>query len=116
MSLTAGEVAGLLSVVLPDRGVVYTADPVTSLYTVVAVPDLACRVLHIVSVGQTQGQRAELAMLRRILFDPDYAMPDDVQVEINGTRYDPLEATFAHLRAGVGVVRRVDAVVVVTET
>ena len=115
MTLTAGEVRLLLPTMLPQRATVYGYTSGSGTYDTVLASDVRCRVLH-VSGGQTQGQRAEMLALRSILFDPAYAMPDDVHVAVDGVRYDPVEGTFRHLKDGVGVVRAVDAVVVKDET
>jgi hypothetical protein len=116
VSLTAGEVALILPTLLPQRATVYTDDGSGAYATAVAT-DLACRVLSVSAGGAaTRGQRAELLATRRLVFDPDYAMPDDVQVLVDGVRYDPTEGTFRPYQAGPVVVKAVDMVVVAVES
>lgn len=115
MSLTAGEVAAVLDTLLPQRATVWGYTSASGAYATSLQTNLKCRVQH-VRGGQTQGQRAELLAVRSILFDPAYAMADDVQVEVDGVRYDPVEGTFQERKLGASVVKSVDAVAVKVES
>jgi hypothetical protein len=43
--------------------------------------NLACRMTHIQSIGNAR-DRAELAAMRRLLFDPSYTMPEYAQIAV----------------------------------
>jgi hypothetical protein len=82
---------------LVDRATVYTENPVTGVYDVVAKQNLRCRLEH-VGGGQTVAARAELMQIRHLVFDIAYEMPEDCEVLIDGTRYNPQAGTFARHR------------------
>lgn len=75
-------------------------------YTVTARSNLACR-LALVSAESAAGgaERAELLRMRRLLWDVDYALPDDCQVEVDGQRWNPQVGTQAAVYLGLGVAR-----------
>jgi hypothetical protein len=76
-------------------------------------PELRCRVVHLrINSAPGGNERAELAQLRRFLWDPAYELPENTQVEVDGVRYKPVRGTFAALRgpAGKVTVRAADAV------
>jgi hypothetical protein len=82
--------AGLLD----KTATVYAADPAAGGYTVAAKSGLRCR-LSIVGSGQARSgdERAELAALRRLYWAESYAMPNDVQVEIDDERWNVMNGT-----------------------
>lgn len=70
---------------------VYTADPTTGAWTVVAQSNLPCRLLLLPrQPGETNQDRAERAALRRFRFDPSYALPASCQIEVDGVRWNPI--------------------------
>lgn len=78
---------------------VYTEHAVTGRYTVLAKSRLACRLSHIpLNRVQRSGDRAELAAMRNMLFDPEYAMPEQCQVAVDGVRWQPMPGTFGAYR------------------
>lgn len=89
---------------LVDRVNVYTSNNVNGVYDVLAKTRLHCRIEHI-GGGQTQQDRAALAELRHIVFEGNYEMPEDCEIQrvnpddsLEGPRYNPLAGTFAHHR------------------
>ena len=82
---------------LVDRAIVYTENPATGTYDVVAKSNLRCRLEH-VGGGQTVAERAALMEIRHLVFDIAYEMPEDCEVLIDGRRYNPQPGTFARHR------------------
>jgi len=82
---------------LVDRAIVYTENPATGVYDVVDNPRLRCRLTHI-GGGQTVAERAEFLEIRHLIFDINYEMPEDCQVLIGNTRYNPQPGTFGRFR------------------
>lgn len=98
---------------LLDTAVVYTRDAATGAFSTVAQSALACRLAHVnQQPGATGDQRAELAAMRNLLWDPSYVMPELCQVEVNadGVRWQPEKGTFGAFRGPMGTViyRRCD--------
>lgn len=96
---------------LDQTAIVYTEAPVTGAFTVVAKSGLRCRLAH-VRGGGSQPERAELAALRNMLWEPDYVLPETAQVEVDGIRWNPVPGTFGAMRGPSGTVlyRRCDVV------
>lgn len=67
---------------------VYTADPTTGAYTVLAKSGLRCRLAIKPSPAETADERAELNHRRRLLWDEAYTMPETAQVEIEAVRWN----------------------------
>jgi hypothetical protein len=65
---------------------VYTPDPATGAFTVVARAGLACRLA--LPGAAPDAARAESLARRRLLFDPAYGMPARAQVEVGGARWN----------------------------
>ncbi len=81
-------------------------------YTVSAKTGLACRLSTVSAKGATSApDRAELAAIRQLFWDPSYTMPTYCQVEIGGVRWNPIPATIAAPTKGGAVVFRVCDVV-----
>lgn len=80
-----------------DRATIYTENPSTGEYDVIAKQNLRCRLVH-VSGGTTVEGRAELAQIRHLQFPIDYEMPEDCEVLIDGTRWNPTAGTFGRPR------------------
>jgi hypothetical protein len=64
-------------------------------WATVAQADLPCR-LGIVSAkgAGSAPERAELTAIRRLVWGPDYDMPERCQVEVDGIRYNPVPGSF----------------------
>lgn len=93
---------------------VYIENPATGALTVVARADLQCRLGIISAQGASSApERAELVAMRRLVWGPDYVMPERCQVEIDGERWNPLPGSFLAPTwpfTGVVVYRSVDIV------
>ena len=72
---------------------------------------LSCRVCHVSASGPAD-MRAELSMIRKLLWDAEYFMPSYVEIEVDGTRWVAVEGTYAALRGinGQPMYRRCDVV------
>lgn len=85
----------LIDIGLDKTATVYTPDPTTGAYTVVAKTGLAVR-LALTSVSGDMGpSRAEATGARRLLWRPDYMMPETAQLEINGQRWNVVAGSLA---------------------
>lgn len=85
----------LIDIGLDKTATVYTPDPTTGDWTVVNKTGLRVR-LALTSVSGDMGpNRAEAAGARRLLWRPDYAMPADAQLEINGQRWNVIAGSLA---------------------
>jgi hypothetical protein len=74
---------------------VYTPDPTTKRYTVQQTSGLPCRLAHNpTGTGAPLPERAELMQSRRLIWPPDYVMPDYAEVEVGGDRWRPIGGTF----------------------
>jgi hypothetical protein len=82
---------------LVDRATVYQENPVSGVYDVVVKSNLRCRLCD-VRGGTTVEGRAELARIRHLQFDINYFMPEDCEVLIDNTRWNPTPGTFSTLR------------------
>lgn len=107
MSITAGDAATLLPLLLPNTADVYD---VGDNYTAAVRTGLACRLGHLDPSGARSGdERAELQELRRLFWDPAYVMPLDAQVLVDGRRWNTIRGTYQALdAAGPAVVRACD--------
>ena len=97
---------------LIDSAAVYTADA-TGAFTVVVLAALPCRLALVSSdSGPTGDARSELASRRRLLWGPDYAMPEAVQLEVAGEKWNVEAGTLAAVRGvnGSVVYRRAEVV------
>jgi hypothetical protein len=83
---------------------VYGRDAVTSRFTTVLRTGLRCRLAHVPRGGQTGPDRAELAALRVLLWEPGYVMPETAQIEVDGVRWQPVAGTFGALKGPIGAV------------
>ncbi len=99
---------------LDQKADVYAAATTTGRYTVKIQQGLACRFTSIPTISRLQRQsdgRAELAGMKILLFDPDYAMPEGCQLEDEDkTRWQPVPGSFSLYRDwnGTKVYRRCD--------
>jgi hypothetical protein len=80
-----------------DRAIVYTENPSTGVYDVIANPNLRCKLKH-VSGGTTLPDRAEFAAIRRLTWQPDYYMPEDCEILIGSQRWNPQPNSFGLFR------------------
>lgn len=90
---------------------VFTENPTTGAFDVVAKSDLKCRLAHI--DGQpaaTAPDRAEFAAMRNMLWEPEYVLPETAQVLVDGVRWNPVAGTFGAMKgpSGAVVYRRAD--------
>lgn len=75
--------------------------------------DLACRLSHVnAERAGTLADRAELLATRRLLWGPEYVMPEGAQVDVDGIRWQIVAGTYAAMRGPNGqvVYRAADAV------
>lgn len=72
---------------------VYTEDPTTGLFTVVATTDLDCALLHASRTGAVTAQdRATLAAERIFVWPAaEYTLPTYCELEVEGDRWVPVE-------------------------
>jgi hypothetical protein len=76
-----------------------------STFDQVLVSDLPCRLAHVNAGGSSSAsQRAELLAMRRLLWGPEYVMPENVQIEVAGIRWAAKAGTFGALRGPTGAV------------
>lgn len=96
---------------LRDRATVYIPNGGNGVYDVVVKENLRCKIKHI-SGGDTLMDRAELAAIRRLVWDFDYLMPEDCEVLIRGQRWNPQPNTMGSFRGtnGIGDYRACDVV------
>jgi hypothetical protein len=74
---------------------VYTPNGTTGEYTVVAQSNLPCRLVYIQNApGALENERAAIGENRRLLWSDEYVMPDEAQVDINGTRWNVRAGTY----------------------
>lgn len=98
---------------LTQSATVYAEDAATGAYTTVLKSGLKCRLVHVGrQTATTAGERAELAAIRNLLFEPDYVMPETAQIEVDSIRWAPVAGTFGAFRgpSGAVVFRRADVV------
>lgn len=97
---------------MPQTASVYTEDPTDGDYSVLATASLRCQLAHVSSgAARTAPDRAELAALRVLFFDPAYTLPSDhCQVEVRGQRWTVIAGTVTEQRdaSDVLVYRRAD--------
>ena len=87
---------------LDQRATVYTPGP-SGDYSVVARTGLACRLALVSADGAGGGaERAELLKARLLLWQEDYVLPEDCQIEVDGQRWNPRTETQAIVYLGVG--------------
>jgi hypothetical protein len=93
---------------------VYTADASTGAYTVLAASGVPCRLAHVHRGTATGPERAELAALRNLLWEPDTILSEHSQVEVDGdgVRYNVVAGTLEAYRGPSGelVYRRCDVI------
>lgn len=82
---------------LNKTATVYTPHASTGAYTVLAKSNLACRLAHKLSPAPGADERAELTARRRLLWDEDYTMPENAQVEIDSERWNVQPGTIDKL-------------------
>jgi hypothetical protein len=72
---------------------------------------LRCRLAHVqIQPARTAPDRAELAAMRTLIWEPGYVLPETAQVEVEGIRWNPVAGTFGAMRGPTGAVayRRAD--------
>lgn len=98
---------------LDQVAVVYVENPATGAYDSVANAALACRLLHLSLRAATSGsERAELAAIRTLIWDPSYVLPEEAQLVVDGVRWNTVPGSFAAHRGPAGQVtyRRCDVI------
>jgi hypothetical protein len=97
---------------MPQTASVYTEDPTDGDFSVLATSGLRCQLAHVSGGSATTApDRAELAAMRVLYFDPSYSLPSDhCQVEVRGERWNVLAGTVTEQRnvSDVLVYRRCD--------
>lgn len=83
---------------------VYGRTTATGTFTTVLKSGLRCRLAHIPRGDQTAPDRAELAALRVLLWEPAYVLPETAQIEVDGVRWQPVAGTFGALKGPSGAV------------
>lgn len=93
---------------------IYTPNPTTGAYDVLAKSSLACRLAYTQTYAQraTGPERVELAQGRRLMWEEDYTMSEDAQIEVDGQRFNVRAGTLGQLRGPSGqvVYRRCDVI------
>lgn len=88
MALPAGLLDKTATILVPNG--------TTGAYDVVDRADLPVALRHVGANSAPGGsERAELLLLRRLVWAPDYAMPDEAQVEIDARRWQVLPGSYA---------------------
>jgi hypothetical protein len=78
---------------------VYTANVTTGRFNVLQKAGLRCRLLHVnIHPAATSSDRAELAAIRDMIWDPLYSMPEQCQVVVGSTYWQPVAGTFGAFR------------------
>jgi hypothetical protein len=72
-------------------------------HTVLVKSGLRCR-LSAVAVEGSAAERAELSASRRLLWGPEYQLPEGCQVEVEGERWTAVRGTQARMRGPTGAV------------
>lgn len=96
---------------LDQLATVFTETVATGLYQTVEKSNLKCRLAHVNMRPAPGGnERAELAAIRDMMFDPDYVMPENCQLDVDGVRWQPVAGSFGAFRGPSGRVtyRRCD--------
>ena len=75
------------------------------MFTTVARADLRCRRAHVNAQPATSGaERADLAAIRDLIWEPDYLMPEHCRIVMDGVAWNPVSGTFRALRGPSGAV------------
>lgn len=100
----------LVDIGLDQTCTVYTPDPTTGEYTVTATAGLACRLALVGGTGDMGPSRSEIPGARRLMWGPDYVMPETAQVAVDGERWNIQAGTLAAPRdlSGSVVYRRAE--------
>ncbi len=78
-----------------QKAIVYTENPVTGAFDVQAKVDLPCHAGLVSTKGAPDAQyRAELLAIRRLVWAPDYVMPERAQVAIGADRWNTVAGSF----------------------
>lgn len=79
---------------------IYNENAGTGRYTDVVKSGLACRLIDLPQVSrfQRQTERSELAAMKIMMFDPDYVLSEQSQIEIDGVRWQPFPGSFSAYR------------------
>jgi hypothetical protein len=96
----------------PDEAAVYTPDPTTGAYTVLARAALRGRLAVVTLTAPMGAGRAELASARRWLFPAGYTLPDTAQLAVDGVRWNVVAGSVAAERGPGGgvIIQRADVV------
>lgn len=87
-----------------QRATVYTPDPTTGAYTVVAATGVACRLALVTVGGEPSDERAEIDAARRLLWGPTTTIAETAQIEVAGGRWNIRPGTLAAVRGPSGSV------------
>jgi len=91
---------------------VYTEDPSTGAFTVLAASGVRCRLFHVGRQPAATGlDRAELGAIRNLHYDPATTIPDGAQILSGGLRWNCVHGTDGVIRLFGGVIqKRIDLV------
>lgn len=90
---------------LDQTASVYTPDPTTGAFTVLAKSGLICRLAFIDYGGSDiGGEREDIGSQRRLLWAEAYSMPNTAQIEVSSERWNVLDGTFGQIRGPDGTV------------
>lgn len=90
---------------LIDTAVVYTEGVSSGAFDVVDTAALACRLAHPSRSAELSApERAELAAMRELLFDPTYILDEHAQLDVGGVRWNVKAGTVAYPRGPNGSV------------
>jgi hypothetical protein len=83
---------------LDQLATIYARTPPSGRYSTVVKQNLQCRLVPLnVQAPQAAGARAELMAIRDLFWDASYVMPENVQVLVDGTRWQPQAGTFTSI-------------------
>lgn len=74
-----------------DQLATFYARDMGGTYNVVLQASVPCRLVQVRGTTNSMETRAELARLRRFLWDPAYTLPAHSQIEVDGERWNVLE-------------------------
>ena len=99
-------------IALNQTAVVYTENPGTGVFDVVANSALTCRLFHVSTQPAATGpDRDELAGRRNCHYDPSYTLPNGCQLLVDGQRWNPVHGTDGVIKPFNTVIqKRIDVV------
>lgn len=91
---------------MTETATVWGENNTTGAHDVALVTGLRCRLAHVSLQPASSGfQRAELAAIRELYWEPSYVMPETAVLEVNGARWNVRAGTFGAFKDEAGVVQ-----------